>query len=159
MRIPPAILVLALAGCASYSGYGLKPGTATESDVLRTMGRPALELPDRGGGRELFYPKGPLGTQTYVAHVDSGGILRGIDQVLDDDHFRLIHEGETKDEVLHLIGPPRDSMSFRSGNYSWIYRFQDTWGYPSDFNVTFNPAGIVVAKIAIRLERDHDNGK
>lgn len=159
MRILAAILPLALAACAGYSGYGLRPGASTENDVLRSMGRPALELPDRGGGHELFYPRGPLGTQTFVAHVDSSGVLRGIDQVLDDDHFREIHEGQNRDDVLRRIGPPSDHMRFGSGNEAWIWRFEDTWGYTSDFNVTFNPAGIVVAKIAIRLERDRDNGR
>lgn len=153
------IALVALGGCAAYSGYGLRPGASTQDDVLHAMGRPALELTDRAGGRELFYPHGPLGTETYVAHVDSGGVLKAIDQVLDDDHFRRIHEGETKDDVLRAIGPPGDSMRFGSGNYAWIYRFQDTWGYPSDFNVTFNSAGIVVAKIAIRVEHDRDSGR
>jgi outer membrane protein assembly factor BamE (lipoprotein component of BamABCDE complex) len=146
-----------LAGCASYSGYGLKPGSATQDEVLRTMGRPALELPDPGGGHELIYPHGPLGTQTFIAHVDSRDVLSGIDQVLDDDHFRRIQEGQTRDEVLHAIGPPGDRMRFGNGNDAWIYRFIDTWGYVSEFNVSFNPAGIVVGKIAIRLEQDRNS--
>jgi len=150
-----APLVLLLAGCASYSGSGLKPGTATRDDVLRTMGRPAVELPD-AGGRELVYPHGPLGTETFIAHVDSRGTLTRIDQVLNDDHFRRIHEGQTRDEVLRAIGPPGDRMRFGNGNEAWIYRFVDSWGYTSDFNVSFDPAGIVVSKIAIRIE--HERG-
>lgn len=154
MKTSIALAGLALTACASYSGYGLKPGAATESEVRATMGRPALELPDRQGGKELIYPKGPLGTQTFVAHLDSRGVLAGIDQVLDDDHFRAIREGQTRDDVLRMIGPPGDTMGFRSGNYAWQYRFMDSWGYLSDFNVTFNRDGIVVDKIAIRIERN-----
>lgn len=153
MKTSLALAGLALAACASYSGYGLQPGAATENDVRTTMGRPALELADRGGGKELIYPKGPLGTQTFIAHLDSKGVLTVIDQVLDDDHFRAIREGQTQDDVLRLIGPPGDTMGFRSGNYAWQYRFMDSWGYLSDFNVTFNREGIVVDKIAIRVER------
>lgn len=148
-----------LAGCASYSGYGLHPGSSTENDVRRTMGRPAVEVGEAGGGKELFYPRGPLGTETFAAHVDSSGVLRNIDQVLDDDHFAAIHEGQTRDEVLARIGPPGDTMGFRNGTYAWIYRFKDTWGYLSDFNVSFNPDNIVVAKIAIRLERNDSNDR
>ena len=159
MKIPAPFVLALLAGCASYSGYGLKPGSATQDEVLRAMGRPALELPDAGGGHELYYPHGPLGTQTFIAHVDSRGVLSGIDQVLDDDHFRRIQEGQTRDEVLHAIGPPGDRMRFGNGNVAWIYRFIDTWGYASDFNVSFNPAGIVVGKIAIRLEHDQDSDR
>ncbi|HET7547013.1 MAG TPA: hypothetical protein VFJ86_04550 [Usitatibacter sp.] len=154
MKTCIALAGLALAACASYSGNGLKPGAATENDVRATMGRPALELPDRGGGKELIYPKGPLGTQTFIAHVDAKGVLAGIDQVLDDDHFRDIREGQTRDDVLRMIGPPGETMGFRSGNYAWQYRFMDTWGYLSNFNVTFNREGIVVDKIAIRIERN-----
>ena len=151
-----AILALVLGGCASYSGYGLRPGASTQAQVLETMGRPALQLPEPGGGRELIYPRGPLGTQTFIAHVGPDGVLRGIDQVLDDDHFRAIHEGMTREQVLHVIGPPGETMRFRGGNYAWTYRFLDTWGYTSDFSVTFNAQGIVVSKIAIRLDPGRD---
>jgi hypothetical protein len=154
MKISPLIAAIVLAGCASYSGYGLRPGSATENDVRRTMGNPAVELPEAGGGKELIYPRGPLGTQTFVAHIDSSGVLKRIDQVLDDDHFAAIHEGQTRDEVLRMIGPPGESMRFGNGNYAWVYRFKDTWGYLADLNVTFNPQDIVVDKIAIRLERN-----
>jgi hypothetical protein len=153
--LAPFVLAL-LAGCASYSGSGLEPGSATRDDVLRTMGRPDLELPDGGGGAELVYPHGPLGTETFIAHVDGRGVLTRVEQVLDDDHFRRIHEGQTRDEVLRAIGPPGDRMRFGNGNVAWVWRFIDTWGYLSEFNVSFNPAGIVVSKIAIRIE--HDRG-
>jgi outer membrane protein assembly factor BamE (lipoprotein component of BamABCDE complex) len=154
-RLAIAVAFTALAGaCASYSGYGLHPGSSTAEDVVKTMGKPAAEFAEAGGGRELFYPHGPLGTETFVAHVDANGTLRGIDQVLDDDHFRAIHEGQTRDQVLRMIGPPGDSMRFNNGTYAWVWRFKDTWGYLSDFNVTFDRNDVVVAKIAIRLERN-----
>ena len=152
-------LAFTLAACASYSGYGLHPGSSAADDVVRTMGKPALELEEPGGGHELFYPKGPLGTETFVAHVDASGVLKGIDQVLDDGHFRAIHEGQTRDEVLRLIGPPGDTMRFRNGTYAWVWRFQDTWGYLSNFNVSFNASGVVVSKIAIRIEPDDNNDR
>ena len=151
-RLALAAAVLASA-CASYSGYGLRPGSSTADDVVRTMGKPAAEFDEPGGGRELFFPRGPLGTETFVAHVDAHGTLRGIEQVLDDDHFRAIHEGQTRDQVLRRIGPSGDSMRFNNGTYAWIWRFKDTWGYLSDLNVTFDRNDIVVAKIAIRVER------
>lgn len=151
-RLVLAAAVLASA-CASYSGYGLHPGSSTADDVVRTMGKPAAEFDGPGGGRELFFPRGPLGTETFVAHVDANGVLRDIEQVLDDDHFRAIHEGQTRDQVLRMIGPPGDSMRFNNGTYAWIWRFKDTWGYLSDLNVTFDRNDIVVAKIAIRVER------
>ncbi|HXZ50050.1 MAG TPA: hypothetical protein VEG27_13585 [Usitatibacter sp.] len=153
--LAPIALAIALAGCAAYSGAGLRPGSSTADDVRRQMGPPGLELAEPAGGRLLIYPKGPLGTQTFIARVDSHGMLESIDQVLDDSHFQAIHEGQTKDEVLRLIGPPGETMRFPTGNLAWTYRYVDTWGYTSDFSVTFDPEGIVVSKIAVRLQRDH----
>ncbi|HEX6635671.1 MAG TPA: hypothetical protein VF038_17020 [Usitatibacter sp.] len=152
------VATLVLSACASYSGYGLRTGSSTESDVRTTMGPPALEIAENGG-KELFYPKGPLGTQTFAVHVDAQGRLAGIDQVLDDDHFRPIHEGQTRDEVLRRIGPPGDRMRYPNGTDAWIYRYTDTWGYTADFYVSFNPQGIVVSKISIRLEPNDDNDR
>jgi hypothetical protein len=152
------VATLVVSACASYSGYGLRPGASTESEVRATMGAPALELAEKDG-KELFYPKGPLGTQTFAVHLDARGTLVDIDQVLDDDHFRPIHEGQTRDEVLRRIGPPGDRMRYANGTDSWIYRYTDTWGYTADFYVTFNPQGIVVSKISIRLEPNDDNDR
>lgn len=146
--LPAALL---LGACAGYSGYGLQAG-ASESDVRATMGPPRVLLEARDGTHELIYPKGPLGTQTFVAHIGADGRLRGVEQVLDDEHFYRIHEGMTQDDVMRMIGPPGESMRFGSGNYAWTYRFQDTWGYTSDFTVTFNPGGVVVGKITERVE-------
>ena len=150
----PLLLSLVLAACASDSGYGLRSGSSTENEVRQTMGRPAVELAAPQGGKELIYPRGPLGTQTFIAHVDSRGVLTSIDQVLDDDHFRAIHEGQTRDEVLRMIGPPGETMAFANSTYAWQYRFVDTWGYLSEFSVTFDRNGIVLSKIAIRIEPD-----
>lgn len=152
------VLAFALCGCASYSGYGLRPGASTSNDVRQVMGQPAAELPNPDGSRDLLYPRGPLGTQTFIAHMDRSGALTGIEQVLDDEHFHRIHEGQTRDEVLRRIGPPGSTMAFRSGNMAWEYRFVDSWGYLAEFSVTFDRNGIVVSKIAIRLNQDRDHG-
>jgi len=154
MKILVPLLAVALAACASYSGYGLQPGSATEADVVKAMGKPALEFSTDGGGRDLIFPRGPLGTQTFIAHLDSRGTLQGIDPVLNEDHFYRIKAGMTRDEVLRMIGPPSETMNFgpRTGNVAYTYRFMDGWGYLSDFSVTFGPDWIVRSKIAIRID-------
>ncbi len=154
--IAPLLLALVLSGCASYGGYGLRPGVSDENAVRQTMGRPAMELRNRDGSRELVYPRGPLGTQTFFAHLDTHGVLTGIEQVLDDDHFSAIHEGQTREQVLHRIGPPGTTTEFGNGRVAWEYRFVDTWGYLSEFSATFDRNGIVLSKIAIRFDRDND---
>ena len=157
MKAAAAFLFLAatLAGCASYSGSGLQPGVATEAQVRETMGRPAMEFAEPGGGKRLVYPKGPLGTHTYMADVGGDGRMVAVRQVLDDGVFNDIQPGLTEQDVLRMIGPPGQTMGFPlSGNYAWDYRYTDTWGYLAIFSVTFSPQHLVVSKITQRIERD-----
>ena len=146
-------LVLLLAGCASYEGRGLRPGVSSEAEVRGLMGPPAIELAGDEGGKRLAYPRGPLGTQTFMADIGRDGMLQGVRQVLNDDTFNGIRPGLTRDDILRRIGPPGETMRFSlSGNTAWDYHFVDTWGYLAVFSVTFNPDGIVMSKISRRLQ-------
>ena len=151
-------LALALGGCAAYNSYGgagLQAGTSTEAQVRESMGRPALEFSNEEGTRTLAYPRGPLGTQTFMVDIGRDGRLTRIRQVLVDEVLWRIQPGQTESDILRMIGPPGDKMAFSlSGNYAWDYRFVDTWGYTAIFSVTFNRDGIVVSKISQRIERD-----
>lgn len=150
----PALL---LAGCASYSGYGLRPGISTEAEVRGAMGAPAAEFAGSDGSRRLVYPRGPLGTRTFMADVGPDRRLTAVTQVLDDDTFNRIQPGLTRDDVLRMTGPPGQTMAFpRSGHTAWDYRYTDTWGYLAIFSVTFDRDGTVVSKITQRIE--HDRG-
>ncbi|MFI4922177.1 MAG: hypothetical protein ACHP6J_00495, partial [Burkholderiales bacterium] len=93
-----------LAGCASYSGRGLKPGIATETEVRAEMGAPAATW-KTPVGYVWAYPRGPLGLETFLVRFDASGKLVLIEQVLDDAHFDRIKTGMTQDDVLNLIGP------------------------------------------------------
>lgn len=143
------------AGCASYGGSGLRPGVSTEGEVRAVMGAPAMEFATEDNGRRLVYPRGPLGTQTFMADVGGNGVLRTVQPVLNDDTFYRIQPGLTREQVLRMIGPPGDTMAFsRTGHQAWDYRYVDTWGYQAIFSVTFDRDGIVVSKITQRIERD-----
>ena len=150
----PAWVLALLAGCASYDGYNLRPG-ASQDDVVRTMGAPAMDLANPDGSRELVYPCGPLGTQTFIADIGRDGQLRSIRQVLTDGNFDSIHAGFTRDEVLRMIGPPGDSMDFpRLQQESWEWRYMDTWRYIAFFSVNFDRNRIEMSKFTRRLERN-----
>ena len=154
-RIIAPILACILAGCASYNGYGLQPGVATEAQVRAAMGPPAVEFANADGSRQLAYPRGPMGTQTFMADVGSDGVLKAVRPVLNDGTFHSIQPGMTREEVLRLIGPPRDRMAYaRTRHVSWDYLYEDTWGYKAVFSVTFDASGIVVSKISQRIDRD-----
>ena len=129
-----------LAGCASYSGRGLKPGIASETEVKNLMGEPAAtwEMP---GGFVWAYPRGPLGLETFLVRFDENGKLVLIEQVLNDDRFAQIKTGITHDDVFHLIGPPFQTITFpRTDTTSWDYRYRDTWSQSALFSVIFDQA-------------------
>lgn len=147
----PFVFALLLAACASYGGRGLRPGASTEAEVRATMGEPALQFSNPDGSRQLAYPRGPLGLQTFMVHMGRDGILRSIEPVLSDVTFNAIPPGLTQEGVLRMVGPPRDTMTFpRLGHVSWDYKYEDTWGYPAIYSVTFDREGRVVSKISRR---------
>jgi len=156
IRAAAIAFLLAAAGCASYDGRNLQAGIP-EADVKATMGAPAMEVPAEGGGKRLVYPKGPLGTQTFMADVGPDGRLTAVRNVLTDDVFDRMQPGITEKDVLRMIGPPNQTMEFpRSNTHAWEYRYMDTWGYLSEFSTTFDANGVMVSKLKRRLERNFD---
>jgi SmpA / OmlA family len=150
-----ALALLALAGCASYDGYSLRPGVSTENELRQVMGTPAMEFRNTDGSRELAYPRGPLGTQTFMADVSHDGIVQVVRPVLSDGTFSRIQPGMTRDDVLRLIGPPGGTMEFpRMQQDSWEWRYLDSWRYVAIFSVNFDRSGVVVSKFTRRVERD-----
>lgn len=153
MRAFSSILALAVAACASYDGHSLRPGASTEAEVRNVMGAPALEFAGGDGSRRLAYPRGPLGTQTFMVEVGTDGVLRAVRQVLDDDTFSTIVAGLKREDVLRMIGPPGQTMHFpRLGHTAWDYRYTDTWGYLAEFSVILDSSGVVVGKVKRRLQ-------
>jgi hypothetical protein len=158
MKILPFLIALTCAACA-YDGHTLQPGVSTEAEVRNVMGAPVGEYRANDGSRILAYPKGPLGTQTYMAEVGPDGVFRSVRQVLNDDTFNQIVPGLTRDQILNLIGPPGETMSFAlSGQVAWDYRYTDNWGYTAIFSVAFDGNGVVVSKFKRRIERG-DRGR
>jgi len=75
---------------------------------------------------------------------DSSGKLTSIEQVLDEEHFARIKADMTQDDVLHLIGPSFQIITYpRTGDTSWDYRYRDTWSQTALFSVIFDQADLV----------------
>lgn len=142
------------AGCASYSGWGLKPGLSTVADVRQVMGEPVKICPLPGGMQNWIYPRGPAGLHTYNARIDGDGVLRSLENVLEQRGFAQVVKGRTTmDQVLCIFGPPIEEIYYRARNERvWDYRFMDDWGYESRYHVLFNDADIVTATMRIREE-------
>jgi hypothetical protein len=156
MRVLAPVLLLLLAACA-HPGR-VPPGTPA-GEVQRILGAPAFEFGTPEGGRKLAYPMGPLGTETYMVHLDRDGRVARVEQVLNDTQFLGIQPGVTTgQEVRYLIGPPYRVTRFDNLRQdAWDYRFRDSWGYQADFSVMVDDRGVVASKVIVRLELGRDS--
>jgi len=149
----------ALAGCAVLGLQGLEPGRSTQAEVRQALGEPALAIDGAGGSRQLVFPRGPAGTETYMAFIDRDGRLVRLEQALTEDRFRQLAVGRSSgDDVLRLIGPPWRRIDFANkGQVAWDYRFRDPWGYLAEFSVMLDAQGVVADTVTVRLERDRSD--
>lgn len=153
-----AATLLLAAGCAATAFLNLQPGRSTEGDVRRALGEPAMTLPAGEGGRQLVFPTGPLGTQTWMAFIASDGRLVRLEQALAEESLRRVSPGITSDEVLRLIGPPYRRTDFPNlGQVAWDYRTQDPWGYYVEYSVMVDSRGIVASTVSVR--QDYGRGR
>ena len=139
---------LVLAACAGYSGSNLKPGVSTRSEVVTSMGEPAMRWKDADGREQLAYPRGPEGTQTFMAFIAPDGRLERIEGVLGTAHFARIKPGKSDQAaVLRLLGPsqPHWTAYFKARDeLVWEWRFCDGWNQLAFFDVLFDATtGIV----------------
>jgi len=102
-------LAAALAGCASYTGSSLAPGSSPEQ-TRALMGQPAAvhKAPSGANYAESWeYPHGPMGRHTFMARFDASGKLLRIDQVLKAQTLAEIHYGsDDMNTVRTLLGRP-----------------------------------------------------
>ena len=138
---------LLMSACASYSGSNLKPGVSTLPEVVASMGEPAMVWKNPDGSEQLAYPRGPAGTQTFMAHIGPDGKLQRIEGVLDMAHFARIQAGMSKDEVQRVLGPPGSpwTQTFsRTNTLAWSWLFCDSLSLQTFFDVMFDATtGIV----------------
>lgn len=133
--------VLLLFSCASYSGRGLKPGEHRLQNVLQLMGEPAMRWQNTDGSEQLAYPRGPMGYHTYMVSIGADGLLRQVENVLDEKHFTRILPGMSQDEVLKILGPPYPNWTAyfeRRDELVWEWRYCDAWSEPARFDVLFD---------------------
>ncbi|MBE0612286.1 MAG: hypothetical protein IH604_01335 [Burkholderiales bacterium] len=140
-RLRNLIAIILLGGCASYSGSALKPGESRLEQVELLMGQPAQRWQDADGSMQLAYPRGPMGFHTFMARIAPDGRLQSIANVLDEENFKHIRAGMSRDEVLRRIGPPDESRSayFKARDeLAWEWRFREVYGNPAHFVVLFD---------------------
>lgn len=149
-----------MAGCSVIAISRLEPGRSTEADVRAALGEPARTFQDAEGRRQLVYPQGPAGTQTYFATVTGDGRLVRFEDVLTEENLRRLSVGSTTaDQVERLLGPPWRKATFeRQRQIAWDYVIRDSWSYTVDFSVMFDERGIVASTASVRRETGRDGG-
>jgi outer membrane protein assembly factor BamE (lipoprotein component of BamABCDE complex) len=69
-----------------------------------------------------------------------------------DELFARIQQGMSKDDVQRIAGTPDEMMHFPLTNTdAWGYRYFDSWGFYSEYSVTFGADGRAVAMISQRI--------
>lgn len=142
-----AVLAMAAAaGCVSFDGRGLVPGSATVAQVEGAMGAPDARVARPDGGSVLYYSRNPTGRHSYAVTMGPDGVLRSIEQRLTRANMdRLVPGAMTKKDVLELFGPPYPSTvatSAFSQREIWEYK----WLEVDDKRVLwvqFSPDGIL----------------
>jgi hypothetical protein len=125
------VLVLLIAGCASFVGRGLVVGQSTIAEVEAVMGAAADKRPGAGGETVYYFPRLPWGYETYAARIGPDGKLVALEQRLTPENIEKLKPGVTRaGEVLDLLGPPFEPMKqASSGNEIWSYPMRIP-GYP-----------------------------
>lgn len=146
--------VLMAGGCAIVAFARLEPGTSTEADLRRALGEPCCMHAGEDGTRQLVYPQGPEGLQTWMAWVSPDGTLVRLEQSLSSDSLRRIEVGSTTTaELERLIGPPWRKVAFPAlRQVAWDYVVLDDWGYTVDFSVMVDERGVVASTVHARRE-------
>jgi hypothetical protein len=139
--------VLLVSACAGYGGSDLKPGISMRPDVIVSMGRPAMSWKNPDGSEQLAYPRGPEGTQTFMAYLGPNGKLLRIEKVLEDAQFHRVRSEMHKDEVLRILGPSGERWTqfyARRNEIAWSWLFCNSWNVEEFFDVMFDAdTGIV----------------
>ena len=152
---------LVLAACAGYSG-NLKPGVSTLSEVVASLGEPAMRWKDADGREQLAYPHGPAGTQTFMAFIAPDGRLERIEGVLGMAHFARIEPGKSDQAaVLRLLGPsqPQWTAYFKARDeLVWEWKFCDSWNQQAFFDVLFDATSGIVRTTYLRPDLSGRDG-
>ncbi len=131
---------LALAACANFAD--IRPGSTRGDDVLARFGQPASErrLPD--GSRALDYPREPEGMQNWRVTVGADGVVRNVEQLVDEPSFAKVVPGLTREQVLALLGPDSEEKTFPNlGEEVLSWRYLEFGNLRMQFNAHFDSSG------------------
>jgi hypothetical protein len=110
LKLIPVLAISLAAGCASYGGANLVPGSSTQADTRALMGAPAgtyPAAPGAGYAESWEYTHQPMGRHTYMVRFDAAGKVLRVDQVLDVKYLTALNVGsDDMDKVRRVFGHP-----------------------------------------------------
>lgn len=138
-----AVLGVALAACDNQRIAKLEEGVATEADVKREFGEPAVVYPEDSGARTFEYPRQPEGRRNYMITIGRDGKMSALRQVLTAENFARVRPGMDKAQVRRTLGKPAREQAYPLRNEEvWDWRFVDG-AQNRSFSVTFDASGRV----------------
>jgi len=147
MRAGVILAALLVSACAGVNGSNLAPGVSTRSEVVASMGQAAMVWKNPDGSEQLAYPRGPAGTQTYMAYVGADGKLQRIVGVLNEANFQLVEPGMTQAQVLRIVGPSGAfwTQTFpRTNTLAWTWLYCASGDFQNYFDVYFDATTLLV---------------
>ncbi len=106
---------------ASHHPGGIKPGMSSDL-VQQNLGSPDDIFPDEllSKNGENFaeiwvYSQQPMGKTCYMIHFENG-VVRYVEQVLDNFHFKKILPGLSQEDVVKILGKPASQTTFENLN-------------------------------------------
>jgi hypothetical protein len=123
-RTCAVLLAVLAAGCASFSS--VSPGDS-EVMVKDKVGAPVTVWKNPDGSELWQYPRGYYATQTFMVTLGPDRRVQEIHQALSEEYFSRVQTGWSRDDVLRLLGRPREIWYFPARDEeTWTWRYFDT---------------------------------
>lgn len=117
-----------LVGCVTLPAGSVKPGISTVDQTIKAMGKPDLIWRNSlGGVIQAAWTTQPTSYVTFMVYFDNAGTVTKVEQVLNEQHFTMIKNGMTGEDVLRIVGPYRSVDHF-----SGLHQIDWNYGYCSD---------------------------
>lgn len=147
LLICAALAALGINACDYVNLRELKPGVSTAQDVSERFGVPEMEWTNEDGSRTWEYSRQPEGIECFMITIGPDNVLRGIEQVLNEQSFARVVPGMSGEEVRRLLGKPA-SVQFFSLKQETVWSWKIDHGQPSPaepvyFTVSFDNRGRV----------------
>lgn len=121
-----AALLSACAGLQPQSALVI--GQSRDSAVRAAFGEPDAVYQLAQGEQRYTYGSQPIGTDCYVVTFAATGVVRQIEQTLNEKHFQLVRPGMGEEEIYQQFCQPKECVFFDNLGESIC-----EWRYLSDF--------------------------